>query len=159
MEPVIHLEYHIDPIWEIVKQIREQVGVALTAYSEDLRLASQMTASELIENAVKYGSGVGAGAGIRVNLTATDQHITITVANRILTLEDYAEVQRHLARLNAPGASAEALYLERLQVLMLAEHSSEKTQLGLYRIAYEGQFTLQYRYEQDILTMIAIREV
>lgn len=159
MEPMIHLAYQIDPIWEIVKQIREQVGGALAAYPEELRQACQMTASELIENAVKYGAVVGVGAGITFDLTVTDQQITIAVSNRILAQEDYAEVQQHLARLNAAGASAEALYLERLQTLLVMEHPEEKTQLGLYRIAYEGQFTLQYRYEQDILTMIAAREV
>lgn len=159
MAHTIHLEYQIDPIWDIVKQIRKRVGAALTAYPEELRLASQMTASELIENAVKYGSGISTGAGISFDLTATEDQIMIAVSNRILTQEDYVEVQRHLARLNAPGASAEALYLERLQVLLAAEHSEEKTQLGLYRIAYEGQFSLDYRYAQDILTMIAVREV
>lgn len=159
MDQIIHLSYQIDPIWDIVKQIREQVVSALAAYPEDLRQASQMTASELIENAVKYGSGVGAGAGINFDLTATGQQITITVSNRVLAQEDYAEVQRHIELLNAPGANPEALYLNRLQALMMMEHSGEKTQLGLFRIAYEGQFTLHCHFEQEILTIRAVREL
>jgi hypothetical protein len=159
VEQIIHLSYQIDPIWDIVKQIREQVVSALAAYSEDLRQASQMTASELMENAVKYGTRISDAGGIDFELTATALQIMIVVSNRILAQEDYHEVQRHIDLLNAPGANPEALYLNRLQALMTAEHSGEKTQLGLFRIVYEGQFTLHYHFEQEILTIRAIREL
>jgi hypothetical protein len=159
MDQSIHLSYQIDPIWDIVKQIREQVGNELAAYSEDLRQASQMTASELIENAVKYGTGISDAARIDFELTATTLQIMIIVSNRILIQEDYHEVRRHIDLLNAPGANPETLYLNRLQALMTAERSGEKTQLGLFRIAYEGLFSLQYHFEQEILTIRAVREL
>jgi hypothetical protein len=158
VEQIIHLSYQIDPNWDIVKQIREQVVGALAAYPEDLRQASQMTASELIENAVKYGADTGADVGINFDLTATEQQITITVSNRILTQEDYAEVRRYLDLINAPDANPETLYLNRHQALTM-EPSGEKTQLGLFRIAYEGEFTLHYHFEQGLLTIRAVREV
>jgi hypothetical protein len=49
------------------------------------------------------------------------------------------------------------LYTRRLQELM-DNTVKGKTQLGLYRIAYEGEFSLSYRIDNSRLTIIAERK-
>ena len=156
MGKTIHFGYHIDPVWDIIKQIRTKVESELGEYAEELRHASKMTASELIENAVKYGDAVAQGEGISFEFTATERQITIMVSNKIVSQEDADDVQRHIDLIHAHNP--EELYLNRLQALM-DDPTLEKSQLGLIRIAYEGRFTLSYTCQDGILTITAIRNI
>ncbi len=157
MEKTIHFDYHIEPIWEIVHQIRDKVEASLQDYSEELRYASKLAASELIENAVKYGISVSNGTGITFDFAADEERIVITVSNRAMSLKDLDDVRHFIDQINA-SENVEALYLSRLHLLM-ENPNLEKTQLGLFRIAYEARCTLQYTIEQDILTVTATRQV
>lgn len=151
----IHFACQIDPFWEIIKRIRERVEAALSGYAEELRHASKMTASELIENAVKYGTSVERHLGITFDFEATASKITIRVSNRVLSRADAENVCWHLEQIRA-AENPETLYLQRLQTLL--DHPNiERTQLGLFRIACECKFQLSCRLEQDVLTVSAVR--
>jgi hypothetical protein len=50
-----HLELTFRPMWPNVRKIRHEVGIALERCPAELRSAAMMTASELVENAIKYG--------------------------------------------------------------------------------------------------------
>ena len=157
MKEAIHFEQYIPPLWDIVHSIRDKVEALLSDHPDEIRSACTMVASELIENAVKYGSPIKEGSGIRFEFTADERHIRITASNKIHSQKDYKQVTRFLNRI-ADSDNPEALYLERLHTL-LDESIHGKSQLGLFRIAYEGKFTLSYAYTQDILTIIAVRNI
>lgn len=154
----ISFTHKIDPLWDAVKQIRNKVEASLkNECSQELCDASKMTASELIENAVKHGSAVDNGEGIHFEFVATEKQIKVTAANKVQYKEDFETLQCYIDKINGSDDPQE-LYLERLKMLM-DNTRLVKTQLGLFRIAYEGEFTLDYNFEDNILTVIAIRDI
>ncbi len=157
MSKTVSFWYKIDPLWDAVKQIRDRVELSLMEYDEEVRDASKMTASELIENAVKYGSSVEKGAGIKFDFIASNNQIKIMETNKIHTDDDYEALRVHIENIMASDNPQE-LYLQRLQMLM-DDTRLIKTQLGLFRIAYEGEFTLSYEYKNNVVTVIATREI
>ncbi len=151
------VRYYIDPLWDTVKKIRDKVESILSDKSQEVNDASKMTASELIENAVKYGCSIDNGTGIQFELLVEKNQIKIVVKNKILSSEDFNKVREHIDRIKTADNPQE-LYLNRLMMLMENTKLS-KSQLGLYRIAYEGEFQLDYEYENEILTVTATREI
>ncbi len=158
MEHAIQFSYHLAPLWDAIKRIRNTIDETLDRYPDDVRDACKMTASELMANAVKYGTSVDQGTGISFEFTATDRQVTITVTNRLLNTQDGEEAIQHIEIINATE-NPETLYLQRLQELM-DDLSLHKTQLGLYRIAYEGQFRLSYTTcNHPLITITAVRTI
>jgi hypothetical protein len=153
----VNFKYAIGSMWDTVKQVRDRVDSIVKKIDDDLSYASKMTASELIENAVKYGCGIHEGEGIAFELEVTTDEILIKTVNRIINQEDYLIVKSHIDKISATD-NPEALYISRLMELM--ENSKPgQSQLGLYRIAYEGEFMLKYELKDDILTVIATRKI
>ena len=66
----------------------------------------------------------------------------------------------HLARSleRIRSADPRVLYLERMKELM-ANPTQTESQLGLLRIAFEGQFTLSHVYQDSVLTITAERSL
>ncbi len=157
MDHTIHFSRHLTPLWDGIKQIRNTIDEVLDRYPDEVRNASKMTASELMENAVKYGTSVDQDTGISFELTATDRLVTITVTNRLLNTQDGEDAIQHLDIIKA-SENPETLYLRRLQALM-NDMSLQKTQLGLYRIAYEGQFRLSYTCDRHLISITAVRSI
>ncbi len=148
----------IDPAWSVVEEIREEVAAIMEPSGEELSYASKMVASELVENAVKYGLiDPQTGKGITFDLVAGEKDITIAVTNRPASEEHLANVRKHIEAI-AEAGDAQQLYIQRLTMLM--EHpADEGSQLGLYRIAYEGGFDLNYQLANDVLTIKARRDL
>ena len=149
--------YNIDPLWDAVRQIRDKVESSLTHFDKEISDASKMTSSELIENAFKHGLAIEDGTGIQFEFTAGDDTIRIEVKNKVHAREDFDVLKKHIDEINASN-DPEELYLNRLRALM-ENTRIPRTQLGLYRIAYEGEFKLAYKKEKDILTVVASREI
>ncbi|HNR86875.1 MAG TPA: hypothetical protein PKM65_00885 [Spirochaetota bacterium] len=151
------VKYSINSAWGIVKEIREKVGSLLQDRQKDLVDATMMTVSELIENAIKYGTPVSSSTDIDFELTITDRTISISISNGIVAMSDYENVKRHLDLIGQSDNPGE-LYTKRLMELMENPRPGV-SQLGLYRIAYEGEFSLSYRFENKILTIFAERAI
>lgn len=151
------VKYYIDPLWDTVKKIRGEVEGILQDRGQEITDASKMTASELIENAVKYGCSIEDGTGIQFELVLDENCIRIIVRNKVLSQDDFENVKSHIDNVNASNNPQE-LYLQRLMMLMENTRLS-KSQLGLYRIAYEGEFKLEYDYDDSILTVMATRKI
>lgn len=141
-------------IWSHAHNIRQQVAGALAGYSETLRSSSVMAASELSENALRYGVAVPALPLPRLSFGLTPESIELQVCNGLTDLDSLARVQRMIERMQPAGA-CEQLYLERLQEL--AAQPVEPNRLGLYRIGHEGKFTLACSYADRVLTLHARR--
>jgi hypothetical protein len=153
-----NLQLNVPNLWQHVRDVRRQVTHALEALPAELRTAAEMTAAELVENAIKYGESVPDCPDVRLNLRVADEAVTIEVSNGVRSGEALAEF---LGRIEAISASAdpERLYMERLQVLMTDPHASGK--LGLYRIGFEGKFALSHEFDsgRDVLKVNATRRM
>jgi hypothetical protein len=150
------LEVDIPIAWEYVRVVRQRLEAALSDISEELRSAAVMVASELVENAIKYGVAVPALPQARFRFEVSSECLTIEVANGVATEKVFDAVRAIVAELQEPGAS-ERLYLDRLQ--QLVDNPLPPNRLGLYRIGFEGKFSLRCSYENQSLVLTAQRNL
>jgi hypothetical protein len=150
----IALEYEVAPFWRIVDRVRRNVRKTLAERPEEFRDAAAMTASELVENAVKYSASNGKGPSrIRFEMAVDESRVRIAVSNRVASPENRAELRSAIERIREVG-DPRFLFVGRMYDLM-NRPVSERTRLGLYRIAYEGGFVLDCRFDGDRATVIA----
>jgi hypothetical protein len=145
----------IQPLWATVRAVRTEIGERLVSCSTALRSAAMMTASELLENAIKYGESVPQAEWISFSLQASEDRIRIQVVNGST---NRAGVDVLLARVEelASVSDKSALYLNRLQELI--SNPEESGRLGLYRIAFEGGFDLSCEYAEGVVKVTAVRD-
>jgi hypothetical protein len=149
------LELSFPPMWPNVRKIRQEVGTVLDACPPDLRSAAMMTASELVENAIKYGESVPAAQAVAFSLQAKPGLLWIRVANGSTNSLGVAELERRVQELGRAD-DKQALYLSRLEHLLA--HSDESGKLGIYRIGFEGGFDLALDYRNEVVTVTATRK-
>jgi len=150
----VELNVVVPHAWHNVRNIRERVSQALGESDPGLRSAAVMTASELTENAIKYGEDVIAAPSVAFSLTADDDGVRIQVSNGCLSTDGMRQLQERIdAVTNAPDKAA--LYMARLEELLANPEESGK--LGIYRIAFEGKFDLACSYENQVVTVVATR--
>jgi hypothetical protein len=152
----LRIQIDIEPVWTVVRRIREQVAQALAAYPENVRSATVMTASELVENAVKYGESVPNAATISFSLIASPDSLRVEVTNGSKNTDSVARLRERIAAIVA-APDKTALYMDRLEHLLSTP--SESGQLGLYRIAFEGAYELSCTYEESVVTVNAVRRL
>lgn len=140
--------------WDHIRQIRNRVGEALKDADPSLRSAVVMVTSELVENAVKYGENVRAAPQIDVALEMGPEAIVIHVRNGSTDERAVDTLKERVDEImSAPDKSV--LYLARLEELMA--DPTETGRLGLYRIAFEGEFDIAFSYGDQVVTMTATR--
>jgi hypothetical protein len=146
----------IPGLWKQIREMRTHLREMLASYGDEIQNAAEIAASELVENAVKYGAAVPAMPEVRVMVDLTDTTLTIRVANGS---EQQDHVRRLEARLTelASGRDPLEAYLARLEDL--SRGRPEHMGLGIYRIAAEGGFSLSAVSEAGVLTVTAERPV
>lgn len=149
------LQLTFEPMWPNVREIRRQVGEALEDCPAPLRSAAIMTASELVENAIKYGERVPAAKTVTFVLEATAESLCIRVVNGSTNTVGVAELDRRVQELRRAD-DKQALYLSRLEQLLADADESGK--LGIYRIGFEGGFDLDLDYMNDVVSVTATRK-
>jgi hypothetical protein len=152
----IERRMRLPPSWGLIERVRATVSEALARASADVRDAAVMVASELAENAIKYGEALADDECGYVTLSVGPQLISIRSLNGVSSMERVRDVVQRIDTI-AKAESAEALYVARLRE-MLETPSDSASHLGLLRIAYEGGFRLSCAYEAPVLTIIAERE-
>lgn len=148
--------YHIKPQWKTINDIKNNIKYVLRDKDKDLVYDAQMVASELCENAIKYGEN-GDLDDILIELFYSDKLIEIKVINNLYSSENLNEVAKCLEKIKKSN-DLEALYTQRLFELM-NKTKIDRSQLGFYRIAYESQFSLTWKYREGVLTIIAVRQL
>jgi hypothetical protein len=148
----------IEPIWGTIRQIRGQVGALLRTYPAELRLAVMMAASELLENAVKYGDSVARAPRILFSLTLDDGTIQIKTVNGSNEPENVERLRVRLRELETTEDPT-ALYSQTIQQLVMRPPDSGSPGLGLYRIAAEGGFALSWHYDDGLVSVVATRSI
>lgn len=141
--------------WDHIRQMRGRVAEALKGADESLRAATVMVTSELLENAVKYGEEVPAAKNIKVSLVVDETSITVKVINGSTDATGVAALARRIDEIMSADDKS-VLYFDRLEQLM--SDPTESGKLGLYRIAFEGQFDIQLSYQHQVVAITATRK-
>lgn len=148
--------YEIPIVWHFVRDVRQHLGESLADQSAALREAAVMVASELVENAIKYGDSVPNARHATIELFVNAEQVQIVVTNGLTSADRALEVAAALDRIaDAPDPSV--LYVERLQLLL--ENPNIKGKLGFLRIGLEAGFELESSFDDGVLTITATRGI
>lgn len=145
-------QFLLTPMRSVVRETRASVEGMLTDTYASAAAAAGIAVSELVENAIKYGTG-----SVDVRCEVVEELLRIVVSNGISNQTDLDEVKRHIDRINAAPDPLQ-LYSQRLTELM-EDAPSNSSQLGLYRIAYESACRLAYTIHEGQLEIEAIRDL
>jgi hypothetical protein len=155
----LKLEYNLSADWNEVDKLREKLESELTLDNPDLEYEIKMAASELVENAVKYSERLlEEDYSIFVRVLITGRKVQVSVTDRIDFTRELNPLLLKIKSLKKKR-NAKRLYIERLKELKTSHNHPEGTQLGIYRVAYEGGFNLDYKIRKDNLTIIAEKKL
>lgn len=133
-----YLKLIFSPDWELIEGIRQFIeDFTLTSLKKiGMAKASALTASELLDNAVKFSSGN------RVSLEMVLSPGSENKEEVMITVENYAEMN-NIQRLRSTlyeiaQTSPREAYLKKLKMAMERGMSNEISELGLARIQYEA---------------------
>lgn len=149
-------DIHLPLSWSWISSVRNMVESGLADRDADLREEVVMVASELAENVVKYGEPVEEAQSGSLQLVIENDFVRVISTNGVRSAERASHLAKALQSIRE--RDPRALYLERMQELM-ANPGQAESQLGLLRIAFEGQFKLTHAYEASVLTITAERRV
>ncbi len=141
--------------WVRAREVRERVGQLLAEVSDEVLARAQIVATELMENALKYGTHVSAQPNVVFHLCLDDDRLRIEVTQGVRSADSLTALQVCLASV-AADTPPEELYLARLEAIASGSIGGG---LGLYRVAHEGGFRLGHRLERNVLTVIAERRL
>lgn len=142
--------------WEGIRRIRQELGLLLEGYSPELRAATMMAATELLENAVKYGDAVAQSPQVEFELSLDPGVIQLKATNGCTAAEKVERLRSILDDLVA-ASDPEVLYLERIRQRSASVSGVPDSGLGLYRIAVEGGFDLAVTYTVGVVSVLASR--
>lgn len=146
----LRLELSTKPDWDRLERLRSLVGFALRALHDEPPLLDglAMVASELLENAVKYGAP---GAEVlTLGLTDSGETLTVFVRNKLEPGSPHGAALRERIAWVASFPDAASAYEAALASLFEAHpESDERNGLGLARIAYEGRCTLECDFDAE----------
>ena len=159
MSENLNVTLRIPPLWETINEIREKIASddRIKKHGSDLLNAAMMVASELLENAVKYGFHNPDMQAVEFNLDITDTGIRIEVSNAIGPNHDLGKFKKIITDIMNSDNPGE-LYFKRVMEIVENPKGTGSC-LGLYRIAYEGEFSLNYESSSQTLKIIATRKM
>jgi len=158
-----HLSLEARPMWQELEPVRKKCHAFLTAlhYQAALRESIVMIASELMENAVKYGYFCGNRDKIPLTLSVDRGSIVIEVRSPLDlspsgTIRNLDCVLKRMRRFQ----SATDAYLDRLSLVSEKHIEDPQSRMGLARIAYEGNATIDFYVDSDdFLVVCATRKI
>lgn len=154
----VTLQLALKPVWEEIDVLATKChdflkGEGLDA---DARNALSMVACELAENATKYGHFNDSKESVKVSLAVKPAHVTVTVANPVTQKEaESLAILDHTIQWIRGYQDPFQAYLERLRDVSAQSLMSAESRLGLVRIAYEGQSTLDFFVGADGILVVS----
>jgi hypothetical protein len=157
------MKMQLKPLWNELEKLRDKTINFLEGrkFSNDIINAICMVASELVENAIKYGNFKRKSEMISLAIDIEKRNIIIEVKNRINGTEEHhlKNLDETIQWIRGYQNPFEA-YVEKLKEVSVKELDQGESGLGLVRIAYEGQSILDfYVNEENILAVSAIYEL
>ncbi|MEM7183942.1 MAG: hypothetical protein AAF518_23760 [Spirochaetota bacterium] len=158
MEKKMEVRFTIKPVWDTLSQIRDDIQKFLQVKNvdEDVMEKADVVCLELLENAVKYGIGTPDSPDVNISFKLEENMLVFYVSNGVRQNDNLQFLFDLIDKINSSD-DVEALYLERLQEI--AKNPKNGSQLGVYRIVYESEFSLKYNLEGTKLTLEARKTV
>ncbi len=156
--PGFSFKTRVSNAWANIELLRQAViASARAVFDDDMSVSIGTVASELMENAVKYGAwGNAAVQTMRVAVRGRESAIEVDV-EAPSSPEGAENLERHLAWIRS-YPSAEAAYHARILALS-TEPPDRRSSMGLLRIAVEGACTIHAELSpENLLTVRAIIE-
>lgn len=153
------LELKVDPLWKIIGDVKSKISLAMqdNGIKGGLFEFTNIVASELLENAIKYGIENPERSKIGFEFEIHEEFIQVKVKNGIESKDSIKDFIHIMERIKT-STDMSHLYIERLKEII--EHpDTEKSRLGLYRIVSECGFTLDYTISDSVLEVIAVRKL
>jgi hypothetical protein len=147
---------YVPPSLSLAHDLRAMVCNVLNSYPDELREAASMVASELVDNAMKYGESLPHMAVPVFYLSCEEDNICIEVVSGAKSKNTLTQLKERIEAISNTQ-NMEELYVSRLYEIM--DNRPQIGQLGLYRIGYEGRFKLSYQYSNEILSVKATRGI
>jgi hypothetical protein len=158
-KPVVRFERYVAPSWDAAKGLFPECKAffAGRGFDKDETYALAMTASELLENGVKYGDWARAPRErLVLSIEADPGFIVVEVQCPASSDEQVLRrLDEHIQWIRGFQSPFEA-YVERLKRVSAAP-DSQSSGLGLIRIAYEGRCVLDFYVTPELrLAMSAV---
>lgn len=150
------IEVPITPKWPHIELLRSSVLNCLATIFQDNEYCHSvgMITSELLENAVKYGSWESDPKSFKLRVAGDPSAVEVEVSNPIdRTSPELDELMRTVRFLDG-YENAEEAYLMKLR--QVAERVDGTSRLGLSRIAYEGRCRIFADVEDSVLRVRAV---
>jgi hypothetical protein len=158
MEKIMDISILAD--WDKIEGIREKGEDFFKTHNlpHDDMQALVMVLNELVENAVKYGSGKGGDNEIRLRIEFSDKMVTIEVMNHVNgSSEVHLERLDHMIQWIRGHQNSFESYIERIKEVSTKPFDDEESGLGLVRVAYEGKSIIDFFVDNNnLLTVSAI---
>ena len=150
----------LSPNWDELEAVRQGAYDFLQDHDlhDDIVYSTVMVLSELLENSIKYGI-FDPDSKVQVSLDIDDRCIIIEVTNPVseACYEDLEKLDRMVQWVRGYQDPFEA-YVERMKEVSKKSLHDTESGLGIVRIAYEGNVTIDFFVsDEDLLTVSAIR--
>jgi hypothetical protein len=149
------IECNLSSVWGVLSDIRAAVEEVIKTIEPAEIDFAKMAASELCENAIKYGIPA-ASSNMKFILTYYDHIITIAVTNAISDEMHEKNLRSYLQLLNSDNM--QDLYMKRLYALM-DNKNPQVSQLGLIRIACICGYKLSCEYNDGLVKVTATKKI
>lgn len=147
--------FSVKPDIKDIELLKENIIRNIKSSDSHLLHQIEMTFSELLENAVKY-SDKCVNKDIEIYFEYND-HIKISISNYVEN-ESNLNVIKDIIKKIKSISKKDNLYHKRIKEIIERKKHGE-SQMGLYRIFYEGDFNLDYYFDHSNkkLSIIATR--
>jgi diguanylate cyclase (GGDEF)-like protein len=153
------LQMTLRPIWGKFEEFGKEIEKFLSPRHPDVIYGTKMVATELIENAIKYGNFQKSNQNIDLTISLTNDVITIKVSNwKHAGTDDIVKLQ-HIITLLQNKENKREIFTERLRNIFESSGNFGTSQLGLIRIVYEAQFDLTLEEDDERIFVTASRNL
>ena len=157
MENVIQLS--LEPDWNEIEPIRRESAAFREGhgFSVDTVNAITMIVSELMENAIKYGSFTRSDGQVAVAIQIGWRTITVEVSNPVnkTIYTHLRNLDRTIQWIRGYQDPFEA-YLDKLKEIAQKPFTDRESGLGLVRMAYEGRGIIDFFVGEDGLLSVSV---
>ncbi len=143
-------------VWDILADIREAVGSVMSGANPHEIDFAKIAASELCENAIKYGVQHSTDENMKFFFSYNDNIVRIEVTNSISEKIHEENLKSFINMINQSGSTG--LYVKRLHDL-LNSRDVIVSQLGLFRVADICKYKISCEFSRNVAKIIAVREI
>ncbi len=152
----MELNWKIKPEYKAISEVKALFSDKLVAEGIPFSYDIEMGFTELMENSIKYSQETPDYNDISVKITLDNRILVITLSNYVKTDDDVRSLTTIINRINEYGKTLN-LYLDRINEI-ISQDGIGKSQLGLYRIAYEAEFAISWEKTNNNQITITIKK-